>query len=55
MKHREALSLRCVVRLSKEMALAIDVWRARLPGIPSRADAIRRLLENALKAEAGKC
>jgi hypothetical protein len=55
MTHREILELRCLVRLSKTKALAIDYWRGRQPGIPTRADAIRRLIDIALKAEAGKC
>jgi hypothetical protein len=41
--------------MSEEMELDIDGWRARQPGIPNRADAIRRLVEIALKVEAGKC
>jgi hypothetical protein len=32
MTHRELLELRCLVRLSKAMALAIDHWRGRQPG-----------------------
>ena len=54
MTHRELLLQRCLVRLSKTMALRIDHWRGRQPGIPTRADAIRRLVEIALKAEAEK-
>ena len=34
---------------------AIDVWRGAQEGVPSRAEAIRRLVEIALKAEAAKC
>jgi len=37
------------------MERAIDHWRGGLPRVPNRAEAIRRLLEIALKAEAGKC
>jgi hypothetical protein len=60
MVHRELLELRCLVRLSKTMALRIDHWRGRQPGIPTRAAAIRQLADErlddiALKAEAGKC
>ena len=29
----------------------VDAWRARQPGIPSRAEAIRRLVDAALAAE----
>jgi hypothetical protein len=43
------------VAVSKEMKLEIDDWRARQPGVPSRPEAARRLIEIALKAEAGKC
>jgi len=31
---------------------AIDVWRAKQPGLPSRSEAIRRLVAIALEAEA---
>jgi len=55
MMHREPLPLRCLIRLSKEMALAIDLWRGHQPGIPTRAEAIRRLVEIALKAKTEKC
>jgi len=41
--------------ISEEMERALDDWRARQPGVPSRPEAARRLLEIALKAEAGKC
>jgi len=30
---------------------SIDEWRSKQPGIPSRAEAIRRLVEKGLKAE----
>jgi hypothetical protein len=43
------------VAVSEETKLAIDAWRARQPGVPSRPEAVRRLLEQALKAEAAKC
>jgi hypothetical protein len=54
MTHRELLELRCLVRLSKTLALCIDHWRGRQPGIPTRADAIRRMVEIVL-AESEKC
>jgi hypothetical protein len=41
--------------MTKDMALRVDHWRARQPGIPTRVQAIRRLIEAGLKAEAGKC
>jgi hypothetical protein len=37
------------------MALRVDHWRGRQPGIPTRVQAIRQLVEQALKAEAEKC
>lgn len=30
---------------------AVDRWRAQQPGIPNRSEAIRRLLEIALRSE----
>jgi hypothetical protein len=41
--------------MSRVQIRAIDAWRGVKEGIPSRAEAIRRLLAIALKAEAGKC
>jgi hypothetical protein len=42
------------VAMSEQMERAIDDWRARQPGVPTRVEAVRRLIEIALKAEAGK-
>jgi hypothetical protein len=36
------------VRMSPKEIQAVDVWRAKSPGIPSRPEAIRRLVELAL-------
>ena len=55
MRHSELLVRRPIIRMSMEMGLAIDAWRGRQPGIPTRADAVRRLVELALQAEAEKC
>lgn len=30
----------------------VDAWRARAPGVPNRSEAIRRLVSQALEAEA---
>jgi hypothetical protein len=38
--------------MSEEMERALDDWRARQPGVPTRVEAVRRLVEIALKAEA---
>jgi hypothetical protein len=43
------------VSLTEEMELALDNWRARQPGVPTRVEAVRRLVEIALKAEVEKC
>jgi len=43
------------IYMSRVQIRAIDAWRGVKEGIPSRAEAIRRLLAIALKAEAGKC
>jgi hypothetical protein len=32
----------------------VDEWRRKQPDIPSRAEAIRRLIQQALKAKGGK-
>ena len=37
--------------MSAEMALAIDLWRGKQPGVPNRAEAIRQLIEIALEDE----
>ncbi len=34
--------------ISKEMVEAIDRWRGRQPGVPSRSEAIRRMIQNSL-------
>ena len=46
---------RPIIRMRMELGLAIDAWRARQPGIPNFAEAVRRLVEIALQAEAEKC
>jgi hypothetical protein len=45
---------RDTVIFSEDQDRRIEAWRARQPRIPSRAETIRRLVEIALKAEAGK-
>jgi hypothetical protein len=39
------------IRLSPEMRETVDAWAARQPDKPSRSEAIRRLVEMALKAK----
>ena len=41
--------------MAREQIRAIGVWRGAQEGVPSRAEAIRRLVEIALKAETEKC
>jgi hypothetical protein len=43
------------IYMPRDQIRAIDSWRGVQEGVPSRAEAIRRLVEIALKAEAGKC
>lgn len=43
-----------LVRLSPEQAKAIDDWRRQQPDIPTRPEAIRRLIERGLEAEAAR-
>jgi hypothetical protein len=38
------------MRASEEWLKQIDDWRRKQPDLPSRAEAIRRLVEKALKA-----
>ena len=39
------------MRASAEFLKSVDDWRRKQPDLPSRAEAIRRLVESALKAE----
>ena len=39
-----------LVRLQPHLADSIDAWRRNQPAIPSRAEAIRRLVEQALRS-----
>jgi len=55
MARPQRLPQRMGLSMRKEMELAVDDWRARQPGVPTRPEAARRLLEIALKAEAEKC
>ena len=36
------------MRAAPEFLAAVDKWRAKQPGLPSRAEAIRQLVEKAL-------
>jgi hypothetical protein len=43
-----------MVRLQPELATPLDDWRRKQPDLPSRAEAIRRLVEIGLKAKRAK-
>jgi hypothetical protein len=43
------------IYMARAQIRAIDSWRGAQEGVPSRAEAIRRLVEIALKVEAEKC
>ena len=45
MRQNKPLPQRPIVRMSKDMELAIDRWRGGLPRVPNRAEAIRRLIQ----------
>jgi hypothetical protein len=40
------------VRCQAELVVAIDEWRRKQPDLPSRPEAMRRLIEQGLKAPA---
>lgn len=48
MRRRGPLSERVTIPMKAELLQAVDEWRRRQPDIPNRAEAIRRLLEQAL-------
>ena len=39
------------IRLSLKLRAAVDKWAAKQPDVPSRSEAIRRLVEIGLKAK----
>lgn len=41
---------RIPVMMARDEVAKIDDWRAKQPGLPSRAEAIRRLVEKGLSA-----
>ena len=47
-------SERFEMRLELEAVAAIDEWRRKQPDLPSRAEAVRRLIELGLKAKGAK-
>ena len=51
----ELFDQRVHIMMTRSLIRAIDRWRGVQEGVPSRAKAIRRLVEIALKAEAEKC
>ncbi|WP_439538678.1 hypothetical protein [Sphingomonas sp.] len=44
----EAKDQRIPVMMAKSEVAAIDAWRAKQPDLPSRAEAIRRLVDKGL-------
>jgi metal-responsive CopG/Arc/MetJ family transcriptional regulator len=48
----ERLDQRIQLVINKRLVREIDEWRRRQPNLPSRSEAIRRLIEAGLKAEA---
>ena len=46
----EKKNQRIPIMMSASEVARIDAWRAKQPGIPSRAEAIRRLVEKGLEA-----
>jgi metal-responsive CopG/Arc/MetJ family transcriptional regulator len=44
-------SERLQMRVSRRFIRAVDDWRRHQPDIPSRSEAIRRLVEKSLEAE----
>jgi hypothetical protein len=47
---KEALPVRFEMRASEAWMKRLDDWRRQQPDIPPRAEAIRRLVDQALKA-----
>lgn len=43
---------RLVVGMEREMIDAVDRWRGQQPGVPPRSEAIRRLIDIGLSAQA---
>jgi metal-responsive CopG/Arc/MetJ family transcriptional regulator len=41
---------RMEMRFPAAMVDSVDRWRGRLPGVPSRCEAVRRLIEKGLEA-----
>lgn len=48
-----ALSERFEMRLDQDTLESVDVWRSKQPGVPTRSEAIRRLVERGLAAAGG--
>jgi hypothetical protein len=46
----ELKTRRFEMRFDRGMIERIDGWRAKQPGLPARAEAIRRLVDHGLKA-----
>jgi uncharacterized protein len=45
----QALNERIELRLDQDTIHSVDAWRSQQPGLPSRSEAIRRLIDRALK------
>lgn len=50
MAETETLPIRFEMRASERWMEAVEVWRAQQKPIPSRAEAIRRLVEKSLSS-----
>jgi len=50
----ERHSTRVHIMMSQSELLAIDEWRRQQPDLPSRAEAIRRLIQHGLTTKAPK-
>ncbi|MCJ2189150.1 hypothetical protein [Novosphingobium beihaiensis] len=51
---KEKKDQRIPIMMSVTEVARIDDWRSKQPGIPSRAEAIRRLVESALDQSKGR-
>jgi len=48
MERRKPVPYRLEIRLPAELAEAVDDWRRKQPDLPSKTEAIRRLVERGL-------
>lgn len=48
---RELKTKRLQMVIEPSQVAQIDMWRSRIPGVPSRSEAVRRLVHLGLRAE----